>query len=262
MRANFHTHTPRCRHAVGAEREYIERALEGGLEILGFSDHAPFDYGVKGYDPRVRMWPEQLEEYVSTLSALKREYAGRITLYTGLEAEYYPRLFPALLKRLRGLEVEYLILGQHFLGNEIGEPYCGEPTADARTLDRYVGQSIEGMQTGAFLYFAHPDLLYFTGSEAVYTREMRRLCRAAADCALPLEINLLGLRSGRNYPDVRFWRIAAEEGNTVLLGSDAHSPRDVWDSATEDRARAMAAGLGLPLTELAGGALRFPVLHR
>ena len=41
MRANYHTHTPRCRHAVGSEREYIEQAIEAGMEILGFSDHTP-----------------------------------------------------------------------------------------------------------------------------------------------------------------------------------------------------------------------------
>lgn len=41
MIANYHTHTWRCNHAVGTEREYVERAIEGGLKILGFSDHTP-----------------------------------------------------------------------------------------------------------------------------------------------------------------------------------------------------------------------------
>lgn len=36
MIANYHTHTWRCRHADGTEREYVERAIEGGLKILGF----------------------------------------------------------------------------------------------------------------------------------------------------------------------------------------------------------------------------------
>ena len=33
MIANYHTHTWRCRHADGTEREYVERAIEGGLKI-------------------------------------------------------------------------------------------------------------------------------------------------------------------------------------------------------------------------------------
>lgn len=250
MRANYHTHTPRCRHAVGAERDYIERALAGGLEILGFSDHTPYDYGVPGYDSGVRMFPEELEDYVSTLLALRTEYAGRVELLIGLEAEYYPKLFPKLLDLLRPFPVEYLLLGQHFLGNETGEPYCGAPTGDKRVLDRYVGQSIEGMQTGAFTYFAHPDLINYRGGDtAEYDRQMRRLCRAAKDAGVTLEFNLLGFREGRNYPNARFWRIAAEEGNPVVLGCDAHRPEHAWDPETEARALRLLSGLSLTVPE-------------
>ena len=41
MIANYHTHTWRCRHADGTEREYVETAIEAGFKILGFSDHTP-----------------------------------------------------------------------------------------------------------------------------------------------------------------------------------------------------------------------------
>ena len=30
MKANYHTHTVRCRHAVGDEHEYIENAIAAG----------------------------------------------------------------------------------------------------------------------------------------------------------------------------------------------------------------------------------------
>ena len=53
MIANYHTHTPRCNHAEGAERDYIERALEGGFRELGFSDHTPYLFDVPGYYSRV-----------------------------------------------------------------------------------------------------------------------------------------------------------------------------------------------------------------
>ena len=35
MKMNLHTHTPRCHHAIGSEREYIERAIAAGLDTLG-----------------------------------------------------------------------------------------------------------------------------------------------------------------------------------------------------------------------------------
>ena len=36
MTANYHTHTWRCKHAVGTEQEYIENAIAHGLKILDF----------------------------------------------------------------------------------------------------------------------------------------------------------------------------------------------------------------------------------
>ena len=41
LRANYHTHTYRCQHAYGSEREYIEAAIRMGITELGFSDHVP-----------------------------------------------------------------------------------------------------------------------------------------------------------------------------------------------------------------------------
>ena len=64
----------------------------------------------------------------------------------------------------------------------------------------------------------------FTGSEAVYERHIRKLCRHAKDAGIPLEINLLGLRTNRHYPRPYFWQIAGEEGCQVILGCDAHEP--------------------------------------
>ena len=250
MKVNYHTHTPRCRHAEGSEREYAEAALRAGLETLGFSDHAPYDYyDCPGWRSRVRMAPDELPSYADTVRSLAAEYRGRLEILLGVEAEYYPKYFSRLLELLRRGGVRYMILGQHFVGNEIGEAYCGRATDDPAALDRYVSQTIEGLQTGLFSYCAHPDLLGFTGDAAEYRRQMRRLCRAAKECDTPLEINLLGIREGRLYPDERFWRIAAEEGNAVLLGCDAHRPQDLEDRESEERALELAEKCGLKLTE-------------
>ena len=45
---------------------------------------------------------------------------------------------------------------------------------------------------------------------------MTRLCRYCAKVGIPMEINLLGVREDRNYPDERFWKIVAQEGNPVI----------------------------------------------
>lgn len=249
MIANYHTHTPRCNHAVGTEREYAACALKAGLKILGFSDHAPHIFPGDYYS-WFRMRPEQLENYCQTVLALRAEFAGRIQIPLGLELEYYPALLPDLLPILRDQPLDYLLLGQHFLGNEINDHYSGNATAEKNHLLRYCDQSIEAMQTGLFTYFAHPDLLNYVGDDTrFYQEQVRRLCREAKSCEMPLEINLLGMLEKKHYPNTRFWEVAAEEGCSVILGRDAHKPEQLLNAEFERKAMDIVNRFDLKLLE-------------
>ena len=248
MIANYHTHTYRCRHANGTEEEYVQAAIEMGLDIFGFSDHSPYWFGCDYYST-YRMFPEQLPDYVDTVLQLQKKYAGQIEIPLGLEAEYYPAYFPEMLEKVRDAGIEYLLLGQHFGGNEIGEHYCGRATADTAVLKQYCYQVADAMETGLFSYLAHPDLIYYTGSRKTYQENMRLICRAAKECHLPLEVNLLGFYSGRHYPNPDFWELAAEEGCTVILGRDAHDPDALLDEKTENKARERICALGVQLVD-------------
>ena len=53
----------------------------------------------------------------------------------------------------------------------------------------------------------------------------------------------------RNYPDIRFWELAAEEGCSVVIGWDAHAAEHLKVRQEEAFARQMAAELGLNLLE-------------
>ena len=234
MIANYHSHTWRCNHASGTELEYIESAIQMGLKIFGFSDHTPYIFPGEYYSS-FRMKLHQLEDYVETVLSLRKEFVGQIEIPLGLELEYYPALLPALLPILRDYPIDYLLMGQHFIGNEIDEHYSGWPTEDPRILERYVDQVIEGMHTGLFTYVAHPDLIHFLGDRKVYEAHMRRLCQAAKACQIPLEVNLLGISEGRNYPDELFWAQAATENCDVILGRDAHKASQILDQKTEER---------------------------
>lgn len=223
MKANYHTHTWRCMHASGTEKEYVENAIRAGLEILGFSDHTPYPYP-KDYSSGMRMRTDQLEDYVDTVLALKAEYRQDIEIHLGLEVEYYKDYFPKLQKLVADYPIEYFLLAQHHLGCEMYGDWSGMPTDDPETLRAYRTQTTEAMETGCFTYFAHPDLLRFIGDEGVYEEEMRMLCRRAKNLSIPLEINFLGIHEDRHYPDERFWKIAGEEGCEVVFGLDAHDP--------------------------------------
>ena len=246
MITNLHTHTPRCLHAEGAEEEYAKAAIAGGLKTLGFSDHTP-QFFPGDYYSRMRMRPNELQEYADTVLQLRKSYAGQLDIRLGLEAEYYPALFPELISHLRDTEIEYLLLGQHWNLNEYDAPFNGTPTSNKTDLEQYCNQVIEAMYTGLFTYFAHPDLMYFVGDDGIYKQHMQRLCKAAKSCDVPLELNFLGHLANRHYPNMRFWEIAAEENCSVVFGCDAHRPQDTVQPETEVWALDVVQKYGLHL---------------
>ena len=248
MIANYHTHTCRCGHAVGEDQAYVEKAIERGLKVLGFSDHVPMPFP-DGHESRFRVPLRLLDDYVSSVLGLRAEYREDIDIRLGFEAEYYPDLFEAMLRVLSPYPVDYLLLAGHF--NDSRETVYNPQTQFSHdALRTYVDRIIEGMETGKYTYVAHPDLFHYAGPERIYRREMTRLCERAKALDVPLEINVLGLREGRNYPCDRFWTIAAREKNTVIYGSDAHWPRHVCSPEVIRRADDLLARWGIPRDRL------------
>lgn len=242
MVMNLHTHTYRCRHASGREREYIENAIAGGLTTLGFADHVPYPFP-DGYQSGFRMLCNEMDDYVDTLLSLREEYKGQIDIKIGYEAEYYPKFFKDMLKLITSREVDYIILGQHFLDNEIGSMHVGR-TDDESILAKFVDQEIEALSTGVYTYAAHPDNMHFRGDEKIFDKHYTRLIEFAKSKNIPLEINLLGVRDHRDYPHERFIQLCGEIGAEVCIGCDAHSPDVTADLASFDIAVAMAEKYG------------------
>jgi len=249
MQANYHTHTYLCHHAKGTPEEYVERAIERGLKILGFSDHVPMPCSDPTYVSGCRMRVDQTELYVHTVLGLKEKYKNDIAIFVGYEAEYMPREFENMVKNLTRYPVDYMILGQHFSNNEYDGQYFGHPTFKESMIVKYVDQAVAGMETGMFTYLAHPDLVNYIGPKAVYRREMTRLIEAANRTQTPMEFNLLGFATHRNYPNDDFWRMVSEIGGTVVLGCDAHQVEMVGDPDLIAAGERKLAEFGLKATE-------------
>ena len=226
MLANYHSHTTRCNHASGTEREYIEMAIKNGFKILGFSDHTPQPYPADYYS-HIRMRMDELENYVDTLVNLRNEYKDDIQILIGFEVEYTRKYFDKLIKELNNYPVDYIIQGQHFVQDEIEGFYAGHMTDSEQDLIDYVDYAIEGMKTGLFSYLAHPDLIYYTGSDDIFKKHMSKLVAASIDLNIPLEVNMLGFDEKRNYPCHNFFGLAKEMGASFIIGCDAHTPETV-----------------------------------
>ena len=246
MLTNYHTHTFRCHHADGTERDYVEMAIQRGFKALGFSDHSPYIFDGDYYSKH-RMSPSETGEYVSAIRALSEEYKDSITLLVGYEMEYYPDLFSRTVRFIADYGCDYLILGQHFVGNE--EAYAGR-TSDLQRFDRYINQIIEALETGLFTYLCHPDLCLYTGDQSAVEKGYLKLCEAAKRLDIPLELNMYGLVDERHYPNETLFKIASAVGNTVVAGFDAHTPGRLNDPDELKNMKAFAARCGVTPIEL------------
>lgn len=226
-KTNYHTHTVRCHHAVGADRDYFDTAVRAGYTVLGMSDHAPYPY-LNGYRAPGRMQMEETGEYLSTMVALRAAYRDRLTVYIGFECEALPD-YKAHLAELKS-RCDYLVMGHH--GNEsTGEPFYG-CVRTPEQVRKYTREVLAGMEWGLFDCLAHPEVClasYPVWDDAAQDMALQ-ITRAARALHMPLEYNLFGVYKqtqnpqGLGYPYFRFWEAAAREGCDAILGVDAHDP--------------------------------------
>ena len=236
MDYNYHTHTHRCSHATGTEEEYIKRAIENGIKYMGFSEHIPlvFPDGTETFD---RLPFCQTKDYFEIIRALGEKYKDKIDIKIGFEMEYYPEYFDEMINTAKKYGAQYLILGQHFTKPE--HPDFEPSSAKTDSIDAlkgYVDSVIRAMKAKVFTYVAHPDIFQFIGDADTYKSEMKKLCRASKELDIPLEINFLGIRDGRNYPNEVFWQIAGEEQSPVTFGFDAHDIAAAFDKESIEKA--------------------------
>ncbi|MEE1197973.1 MAG: histidinol-phosphatase HisJ family protein [Acutalibacteraceae bacterium] len=244
MLANYHTHTYRCNHASGRDRDFVTAAIREGLTDLGFADHVPYIYPEKNYYEGAKMRMEELGGYFTSILNLRKQYADKIRIHVGFETEYYESCFDKTFNELQKYPLDYLILGQHRIGDYASQLVFA-PTESESDLTQYVDTVIKAISTGKFSYIAHPDAINFIGDDNAFYTQMKRLCVAAKEYDVPLEINMLGAATGRNYPCEHFFKIIAEVGNEVIIGCDAHSPAGIVNNAGYEKCMAILKKYGI-----------------
>lgn len=235
MKYNYHTHTFRCGHASGLERNYIENAILGGIKKMGFSDHVPFMHD-DGREIRYRVLHKDVKDYFDTLKALREEYKDKIEIFIGFEVEYYPPYFDKIIKYALESGAEYFILGQHQIDTDRTDDPNGyeffnafEKTDNEKMLSRYIDCIISAVKSGYISYIAHPDAFNFTGDVSYYLKEYARALEVCKEYDVPVEINCLGIRDSRHYPRKELWELVGKIGAPVVIGMDAHDEVNAYD---------------------------------
>ena len=244
-KTNYHTHTQRCYHAWRSDEEFVLAAIKGGFTKLGFSDHSCWKYD-SDFVAHMRMPLSEFDDYYESISNLREKYKDQIQIYIGLECEYFPKYMDWLKSFIKEKKLDYVILGNHYDTTDELQIYYGRVCNDDEEMIRYIDGCIEGMSTGIYSYLAHPDLFMRSREkfDDLARSESYRLCKWCKDNYVIVEYNLEGARMGekRNvlwYPYPEFWKIAAEVGNDVIIGIDAHHTSSLennpyYDDAVEN----------------------------
>lgn len=244
MLTNFHTHTKRCLHAFGTEEDYVREAVAKGLSQLGFSDHGPFPDHEYGY----RMPFEELTAYRLELDRLKAVYQDQLTLFSGLEIEYLPRCRAYYQELLSEQGMDYLALGEHFYCGRKGEINFISAAKSTEDYLYYAQAVCDAMETGFFRFVAHPDLMFL--NPFAFDKNTEKACEMIIEGAkrynAVLELNANGFRreekcypDGKRhpYPYLRFWDMVKAADIPVIVGSDCHSPDQLFDSTMQKALR-------------------------
>lgn len=231
MKYNYHSHTFRCGHTDNSSDEnYIVKAIEYNYKKYGISDHVPV-YPLMYTDPSIRMNHNLVNDYIKSINSLKEKYKNDLTIYSGFEVEYDYVIEPFLVY-LRE-QVDYLILGQHFVFFERIRDRLDYPVEYAKVV-------CKAIDSGLFDYIAHPDIFYKfkpKNLNSIEEQEYNKYASIATDMLInktkeyniPLELNLGDdyTKEELSYPNKDFWNKVKESNNTVVIGIDAHSTKEI-----------------------------------
>lgn len=104
---NYHTHTHYC-DGKGEAEEFVEMALDEEMSALGFSAHSPVPFKESWnmkYEDLLRYWHE--------IEGLKKEFAGEIEIFNGLEVDFIEGLTG--VSTFKNFHFDYTIGGVHYL---------------------------------------------------------------------------------------------------------------------------------------------------
>lgn len=234
MRVDLHNHTKLCNHASGESEEYIKRAIELGIDVYGFSDHAPMPYDLK-----YRMSLEDKIKYEKNILFLKEKYKKEIKILLAYEVDFMQnRSF--ILDEVINSEVDYLIGSVHFIQEQNSDLWGFD---NPEFIGKYKEKNIDDIwityfevienlaKSKLFDIVGHFDLIKVF--KYLPKKDIRVLALNALKqikkSKMVLEINSAGLRKPikETYPSKTLLEVAYELDIPITFSSDAHSVQQV-----------------------------------
>jgi histidinol-phosphatase (PHP family) len=244
---DYHMHTPLCRHATGEPVDYAARAVQLGLQEIGFSDHSPMsrdDFD----DWRMRL--DQLDLYVQKVRQAQSQFPN-LTIKLGLEVDYLPGHEDWIRTLAHRHPWDYFIGSVHYISETWD---FDNPTKISEWKKRhpfevwslYYERLLLSVESGLFDIIGHADLCkkFCFYPEQDCTGLYARFLDAVKNRDVSIEINTSGLRKScrEMYPGIQILQMASDRAIPLSFGSDAHAPEEVGLNFSEALALARTVG--------------------
>lgn len=246
MKFDFHTHHERCGHATGTLRDYVTAAVEKNLQSIGLSDHLPlFAEEADHPSPDGCMAKSEFPHYVKEVLQLKQEFAGKIDVLLGAEADFIPNGLDIYREIITSYPFDYVIGSVHeFAGHGLYDSEHWDRLTTQGKLDfknSYYYHIAQSAKTGLYDILGHVDALdrYLSAYKAYQTEVADETLRTIAEHDVVIEIN----SSDEHWvPNGALLERAFHYGVKVTFGSDAHEPEQVGDHFEEVRQHLLQIG--------------------
>jgi len=245
--ADYHMHTPLCRHAEGEPTELAAHAVKLGMTEIGFSDHSPMPRD--DFDDW-RMRADQLDEYVAKVEQARRDHPS-LVIKLALEVDYLPG-YEDWIRDLAGRHPwDYFIGAVHYVSESwaLDSPFKISEWKNRDPFEVwtvYFDRLTMAAESGLFDIIAHADLCkkfcFYPRQDC--TPMYRKFLEGAKRGSVAMELNTAGLRKDCKeiYPSLALVRMAFEMGVPITFASDAHAPGEVGMNFREAIELARSAG--------------------
>lgn len=247
IRQNLHTHTRFC-DGTGTPADMAQAALNAGLTSLGFSEHSRLPW-----DASWGITPEKASAYRSSVADVKAAFAGRLSVFCGLE-------WDAASPPEDAVGYDYIIGSVHHIRTANGYFATDDPPDAVRAVCAGCFQNDPNRMADA--YFAgyrelaeqpfvdivgHFDLLVkHNDTHRLFRETSPRFLDAAMDAMDILlkagklfEVNTGGMGRGWRsvpFPAPALLRELRLRNARMILSSDAHTPETVTAAFAEAEA--------------------------
>ena len=221
LQCDLHTHTNYSFDSIITMKQYAQKAVERGIDVVCFTDHIDCNKHYNTFDGF------QFEARKAEFLRLKKQYDGQVQLLLGFEIGE-PHLHSEIMQAVYACQPDVIIGSIHHPADYEQEGKRFNRREYEQLYNKYVREMVE---FGGFDVLGHMDLPKKYHADFVenfdYVCETLRLC---AQKGIVPEINTSSLRNGivDTMPSLKAIEYYAKcGGKYVTINSDSHNVNDL-----------------------------------